>query len=112
MKFSYGNFPKLKCETGLRCAAWYFLITDEPAAHRCISREEADFIMANRSAHQPGRSSGGSALSLRSLRTVTAALLASPAVLVNMACFFANDWGIYTLLTEGPNFLSTGTPFN
>ena len=38
---------------------------------------------------------------------VLSALLASPAVLVNMACFFANDWGIYTLLTEGPNFLST-----
>ncbi len=26
--------------------------------------------------------------------------------MANMLCFFANDWGIYTLLTEGPNFLS------
>ena len=35
------------------------------------------------------------------------ALVTSAPVIVNMACFFANDWGIYTLLTEGPNFLST-----
>ena len=35
------------------CAAWSFLVTDEPTAHKCISREEADFIMANRSPRQP-----------------------------------------------------------
>ena len=59
---------------------------------------------ANRSARQPSRSE---ALSLRSVWAVLVALVTSPPVVVNMACFFANDWGIYTLLTEGPNFLST-----
>lgn len=86
------------------CAAWYFLVTDEPTAHKCISRAEVDFIMANRSARQPSRSE---ALTLRSVWAVLWAFVTSLPVVVNMACFFANDWGIYTLLTEGPNFLST-----
>ena len=59
---------------------------------------------ANRSARQPSRSE---ALTLRSVWAVLWAFVTSLPVVVNMACFFANDWGIYTLLTEGPNFLST-----
>ena len=60
---------------------------------------------ANRSARQPCRSA--ESLSPRSVWAVLSAFLTSAAVAVNLACFFANDWGIYTLLTEGPNFLST-----
>ena len=33
-------------------------------------------------------------------------IVKSPCILALMACSFANDWGLYMLLTEGPNFIS------
>ena len=31
--------------------------------------------------------------------------ISTPAMLAIMGCEFANSWGLYTLLTEGPTFL-------
>lgn len=81
--------------SGLWCVLWFVVLTDDPNDHRCIKPKEVEYIEGHRT------------------NTVkTSALppyfeiLKSPAVWTCILCDVANGWGLYTILTEGPNFIS------
>ena len=85
--------------TAAWCVLWYFCVTDDPADHKWISEEEKVFILNNRVASLRSTQSAERSFPLK-------AIVTSVPVLANAFCSFANDWGLYILLTEGPNFIS------
>ena len=80
--------------TSLWLLAWFFLITDDPAQNRFMAREELDYILEHRVIPRSRRS-----MPLRQIAT-------NVPVIAMMFMSFANDWGLNTLLTEGPNFMN------
>ena len=74
---------------------WFFLVSDEPKNHRCIRQAEIQYIETNRPKIQA--QSGIPPYFL---------ILKCPAVWTIMACDFANGWGLYTLLNDGPTFMN------
>lgn len=76
---------------------WMMVITDEPTTHKLISRQELDYILANRQ-QTIGEIGGKKPPYLR--------ILANPVVWVIMLCDFANSISSYMVIIEGPNFIS------
>ena len=73
---------------------WTILITDDPAGNKLVSREELAFILEHR-------------VIPRSRRSMPLAQIVTNVPVISMMLMsFANDWGLNTLLTEGPNFMS------
>ena len=73
---------------------WFFLVSDEPKNHRCIRQAEIQYIETNRPKIQA--QSGIPPYFL---------ILKCPAVWTIMACDFANGWGLFVLLNDGPTFV-------
>eukprot|EP00095_Tigriopus_kingsejongensis_P004809 maker-scaffold182_size278544-snap-gene-1.27 protein:Tk04809 transcript:maker-scaffold182_size278544-snap-gene-1.27-mRNA-1 annotation:"inorganic phosphate cotransporter" len=83
--------------SGVWCLLWFFLVTDDPGNHHCIPRAELQYIRQNRIPLDVG--------SRR--RLPICQIICSLPVISIALCGFANDWGLYLLLTEGPNFISS-----
>ena len=73
---------------------WFFLVSDEPKNRRCIRQAEIQYIETNRPKIQA--QSGIPPYLL---------ILKCPAVWTIMACDFANGWGLFVLLNDGPTFV-------
>ena len=71
------------------------MTTDEPSHQRCISTDEVDFIIRNRSEQTKSL-----------VAPPYLQILLTPAVWVVILAEFANSWGLFMILTEGPNFIS------
>ena len=86
----------------LWCLCWFLFVHDTPEDHPYISDIERQMIIDSRT-FDPSRET----LQERSVPIFPLLLdaLTSPPMLAIMACDFANSWGLYTLLTEGPTFL-------
>ena len=74
---------------------WFLIHSDDPRQHRLISPQEVAFIEK----HRP-------VLKARSGSPPYLQILKSTAVWATMWCEFANAWGIFMIITEGPNFMS------
>ena len=74
---------------------WFFLVSDEPKNHRCIRQSEIQYIETNRPKIQESQSGIPPYLEI----------LKCPAVWTIIACDFANGWGLYVLLNDGPTFV-------
>ena len=72
---------------------WMIFIRDDPDDHFLISETERDFILQNRAKSDKAK---GVPPYLSILSTLP--------VWVMIMCDFANGWGVFMLLTEGPNF--------
>ena len=74
---------------------WYLVVTDDPRGQKCIKSQEIEWIEKSRT---------------DTVKTDVLPpyfeILKSPAVWTFILCDFANGWGLYTILTEGPNFIS------
>ena len=74
---------------------WFFLVTDEPRDHKCIRKSELEYIETYRPKVVPA-----------SGLPPYCKILLSPAVWTVMFCDFANSWGLFTLLNDGPTFIN------
>ncbi len=74
---------------------WFLLTTDEPSSHKWISKSEVNFIEEFRA----GKTNAN-------ITPPYLEILMSPAVWVIILAEFANSWGLFMILTEGPNFIS------
>ena len=77
------------------CVLWFVVLSDDPKDHKCIKSNEVEYIEEYRT---------------DTVKTTALppyfAILKSPAVWTHIFCDVANGWGLYTILTEGPNFIS------
>lgn len=73
------------------------MITDDPSQHRWISEEELRYIRHNRILSE---------VETRQKLPLCQILTNVPVIAIAL-CSFSNDWGLYLLLTEGPNFMSS-----
>ena len=69
-------------------------MSDEPKDHRCIRIQEVEYIETNRPI-----------LKKQSGVPPYWQILLCPAVWTVMACDFANGWGLFVLLNDGPTFV-------
>ena len=81
----------------LWCLTWQFFIGDDPTSQRFISADEKDFILAHRKITING---------IGQKRPPYLRILLTPSVWVLSLCEFANMFGIYIIIIEGPNFIS------
>lgn len=81
----------------LWCVVWFQMITDDPSQHRWISEEELRYIRHNRILSE---------VETRQKLPLCQILTNVPVIAIAL-CSFSNDWGLYLLLTEGPNFMSS-----
>lgn len=77
------------------CVIWFLCLTDEPRDHPWISKDEANFIEQ----HRPK-------ISKEFVTPPYWKMLKNPGLWAIMFCDFANGWGIFMIITEGPNFIS------
>ena len=73
---------------------WFLLVTDEPKDHRWIRQKEVEYIESNRPKVKE-----------HSGVPPYCQILMCPAVWTIMACDFANGWGLFVLLNDGPTFV-------
>ncbi len=85
----------------LWCLIWWLLFTDEPSEHPFTPREEVEFIESHR-----GRIRTAADVQGAGKRPPYLAILSSPAMWSVIVCEIANGWGIFMIITEGPNFIS------
>ena len=98
---SSNSFQSIFHASGLLAAFWFIvwtiLVTDDPQHNCWMSHEERTYILAERV--EPDEAAKQKRLPLLKMLT-------SPPVLALITISLANDWGLYMLLTEGPDFLS------
>ena len=76
---------------------WFFFVSDDPEHHRFISTDEKEHILQQRK--QPMNEIGKK-------RPPYLKILMTPNVWVLMLTDFCISFGLYMILTEGPNFIS------
>ncbi|XP_061679490.1 sialin isoform X3 [Syngnathoides biaculeatus] len=81
---------------------WFLLVWDDPRAHRRISKEERDYIVA-----AVGHQGGGHGWSVPVLSMVTSVPLW--AIVVTQMC---SNWSFYTQLTSLPTYMSNMLHFD
>ena len=74
---------------------WIIFLSDDPRDNSYISQKEIEFIETNRQKFK-----------LQSGFPPYLEILKCPAVWTVMICDFANGWGLYTLLNDGPTFMN------
>ena len=79
------------------CFVWFLYITDEPNDQRWIKNEEKTYILEQRGEQRPN--------SCNQKPPPYLAILMNPTVWAIMLCDFANGWGIFMIVIEGPNFI-------
>ena len=79
------------------CMFWFFFVSDDPEHHRFISTDEKEHILQQRK--QPMNEIGKK-------RPPYLKILMTPNVWVLMLTDFCISFGLYMILTEGPNFIS------
>lgn len=84
--------------TVLWVIVWQVLVSELPEESRFISVEEREYIIAHRTFDSEVTQENVPMVQL--LKD----MLLRPPMLALMLCDFANSWGLYTLVTEGPIF--------
>jgi len=79
---------------------WQLMVSDLPENHPSIGKKELEMILSSRSFDPRDNSNEKDVPTLLLLKD----MLMSPPTVLLMLCEFANSWGLYTLLTEGPAF--------
>ena len=79
----------------LWCTLWFVIVRDDPRDQKCIKPKEINRIESSRT---------NTVISQKAPPYLK--ILANPAVWTCMLCDLANGWGLFTILTEGPNFIS------
>jgi MFS transporter, ACS family, solute carrier family 17 (sodium-dependent inorganic phosphate cotransporter), other len=80
---------------------WFWLVYESPETDPHISEEEKKYIMQSLN-HQTSSSSNSKSIPFKSIFT-------SSAVWAIAASHFAENWGVYTMLTQLPLFLKCKT---
>ena len=76
------------------CITWALIITDDPVNHKFISKKELDYILEHMVIPRARES------------VPLGQILRNKAVTSIMIVSFANDFGLNTMLTEGPHFMN------
>jgi len=87
--------------------AWILLVTDMPEDNKYISEEEKEFIIATRTFDHTKTNEDDVPLI-----PLLFDMLRCPPMLALMMCDFANAWGLFVLVTEGPIFFWEVLGFN
>ena len=74
---------------------WIIFLSDDPRNNSYISQKEIEYIETNRRKFK-----------IQSGFPPYLEILKCPAVWTVMLCDFANGWGLYTLLNDGPTFMN------
>ena len=75
---------------------WIWFVNDDPSGQKCMSIAEKDFIMTHRKTSK-GAIGAKNAPYLK--------IMLTPSVWVLAFCDFANAFGAYMIIIEGPNFI-------
>ena len=79
------------------CLFWAIFITDDPTQSGFISKQELQMVLKKRS---------GMKITNQDTYKIVMNMLRNPGVLAYFFSAMANDWGMATMLVEGPNFIN------